>query len=135
MTWLIKHTRSPGSRIAAEYECPAHGRFEATMDREESGDPPGSAFCPHEIDMITDSGRPRRFRHRCGRASLHVISAPLTRVQRVTAARRGKDPEMPPNCMDWRAAAYDECSPAEWEAKERKKDWEATRKVVKDALR
>ena len=65
-----------------------------------------------------------------------MISAPARiRKQRVTAARRGKDPERPPNCVDWQALAYEEKSPEEWHAAERKKDWEDTRKIVKDALR
>lgn len=72
----------------------------------------------------------------CGNPAIYVISAPgCTRVQRVTAARRGKDPERPPGVVDWQALAYEEKSPEEWHAAERKKDWEDTRKIVKAALR
>jgi hypothetical protein len=118
MTWVIKVRGDLSARIVAEYECPEHGRFTRTVDRDEHGDPPEASACPA-----------------CARRATFTISAPARcRVQRVYAARRGKDPERPPNCMDWEAAAYDECSPDEWHARERKADFEAVHKMVKAAL-
>lgn len=145
MTWVYRYTRSPGQRITAEYECPVHGRFTAKVERGANGDPPATWPCEHpepvspgaSIDMNNVWSRwPTGLMSQCYEDSLHVISAPgYCRVQRVTAARRGKDPERPLNCMDWQALAYDEKPPEEVMAAERKKDWESVRKIVKGALR
>lgn len=141
MTWVIKHKRSPGSSIVAEYECPVHGRFAVTVEREESGDPPTELECPcrlwdHTLTAAEAYAPPRQWMYPfCGRASPHVISAPArVRVQRVTAVRRGKDPEPPPGAIDWKAVAYDEMSEEDWQAKERKKDYEMTYNIMRKAL-
>lgn len=149
MTWTIKHKRSPGSLIVAEYLCPVHGRFEREVERDANGDPPEELPCPHAgeaarcpcgapliFGVCSSLGCFREPRPvYCGLTAPHVISAPARcRVQRVTAARRGKDPEPPPGAMDWQALAYDEMSPEEWEAKERKRDFEDVRRITKKAL-
>jgi hypothetical protein len=136
MTWVVKHKRSPGSLIAAEYECPVHGRFTRTVERDEHGNPPSDVECDERecdrycdrCDVGGDCGTT------CRRLAPHVISSCRVKVRTVTAARRGKDPDPPPGAMDWKALAYDECSPAEWEAKERKKDYEMTYDLFKKAL-
>lgn len=139
MTWVIKHQRSPGSRIAAEYDCEVCGRFAIDVKRDANGDPPATMACPliHEHDHhcedppCSDCGFSA---YECGREAAHVISAPgYCRVQRVTAARRGKDPEPPPGAMDWRSLA-EGMDHDEWEAKERKRDFEDVRRIVKKAL-
>ena len=126
MTWVIKHKRSPGSRIAAEYECPAHGRFRRDVERNDDGDPPIAVWC-----WLSD---PDGGGNSCGRVAEHVISSCRVKVRTVTAARRGKDPEPPPGAVDWKALAYDEMSREEWDAKERKKDYEMTYNLFKKAL-
>lgn len=136
MPWVIKVRGDSRALITAEYLCPVHGRFEVDVVRDSNGDPPDEAVCGVE-ELFFDSGaRPAPRINRCGRTSVFVISAPArVRKQRTFAARRGKDPERPANCMDWQALAYDEMSPEEWEVKERKKDFEGVRKIVKEALR
>ena len=56
MTFTIKHTRSPGARIAAEYLCPVHGRFAVDVPRDENGEP--APMCLEEIKHRAS----RRFR-------------------------------------------------------------------------
>jgi hypothetical protein len=80
MTWKLTHHRSPGSSIAAEYECPVHGRFAVDVPRDENGDPPASRPCPRAWDW----GIP------CvaGAESPFVISAPgIARVRKVEVHR------------------------------------------------
>jgi hypothetical protein len=45
MPFVIK-TRGARGPMVAEYFCPLHGRFEATVDRDEHGDPPATLKCP-----------------------------------------------------------------------------------------
>jgi hypothetical protein len=136
MTWTIKTRGDSKALIAAEYECPVHGRFEVPVPRDEVVD---LMRCPISVDELYAIGNDRPIDHGydlfCGRIAPFRFPCPMTRVQRVTAARRGKDPERPPGVMDWQAAAYDEKSPEEWHAAERKKDFEDVRKIVKEALR
>lgn len=121
MTWAIKIRGDAKSLIAAEYECPVHGRFEITAPRDEVLD---EEVCGFRTGIF------------CGRIAPFCFPSPArARVQRVTAARRGKDPERPPGVMDWQAMAYEEKSPEEWLAAERKQDFEDVRKIVKGALR
>lgn len=72
MTWQIKIRGVADRPIAAEYQCPAHGRFGLTVDREANGDAPSSALCPS-----------------CGQPSPYVISAPRVGVRRVEVERGG----------------------------------------------
>jgi hypothetical protein len=51
MTWKMKSRPNPGSPISAEYECPVHGRFTATMPRDKNGDPPATAPCPETVEI------------------------------------------------------------------------------------
>lgn len=47
MTWTIKpRPHVAGSPILAEYECPVHGRFERTVERDVDGNPPIESECP-----------------------------------------------------------------------------------------
>lgn len=119
MTWVYKH-RQTGGLIVAEYECPVHGRFEVTLERDANGDAPEFAHCI--------SGDRDALEVECVNACRFVFPAPMGRVQRVTAARRGKDPEPPPNVMDWRSLA-EGMDHDEWEKKERKKDFEHLHKL------
>jgi hypothetical protein len=102
MTTAYKLTirTSPGALIAAEYECPVHGRFALDVPREANGDPPATADCPkltRVSGMSTGgSGADRGAWLPCaayrGEASPHVISAPgIARVKKVSAAIRGSD--------------------------------------------
>lgn len=113
MTFVIK-TRGAGGLIVAEYECPLHGVFEATVQRTESGDAPERQECPGPGHATNDDDRP------CGLDSPWIISAPKTAVlsARPTAAVRGGDmSERPPWMLDTRPLA--EGMPyAEWSKKQ-----------------
>lgn len=80
-----------GGLLAAEYYCPEHERFDATVERDEKGDPPPTQPCPA-----------------CGAIAEHVVSAPKPRILTVpvTAAVRGGDmKERPPGMLDTRPLA------------------------------
>lgn len=79
MTFVIKVRGASSQPIVAEYMCPEHGRFDVTVARDANGDPPSEHPCPGLWGA-----------DECGRAALWVISAPHTRVQKVTAVTRGK---------------------------------------------
>lgn len=130
MTWIYKTSGDPKALIAAEYECPEHGRFEITVPRDHV---PDTKACPSVEERpwrsARDLGGP--WYHVCGRASPWRFPSPArTQVQRVTAARRGKDPEPPPGAFDWRSLAEGQ-DHDEWEAVERKKDLDYVYKSVK----
>jgi hypothetical protein len=91
MTWQLKIRTAPGALIAAEYECPVHGRFAADVPRDESGDPPATAPCSVQVVAnVWPPGAPCRRFGFCDTPSPHVISAPgIARVRKVEA-HRGK---------------------------------------------
>lgn len=76
---------APGALIAAEYECPVHGRFAVDVPREANGDPPDTAPCPARMlsMMLVDPAMT------CGDPSPYVISAPGTAKVRKVEAIRG----------------------------------------------
>lgn len=120
MAFAIKIRSAPGSLICAEYECTQHGRFAIDVPRDDNGDPPAEVRCPFEssIGILMPNGETKTLQ--CGCDAEWRISSPFGRVQRVTAARRGKDPEPPPGTVDWRSLA-DGQDVDEWRAIERKK--------------
>lgn len=92
MTYKLTIRTAPGALIAAEYECPVHGRFAVDVPRDANGDPPGDAPCPMEnpawavVNGVKvgheDEGDV------CERRSRFVISAPgVARVRKVEAIR------------------------------------------------
>lgn len=126
MSFIVK-TRGAGGYIVAEYRCPMHGVFEATVMRGESGDAPDEQSCPvagpyresHDDDLETGDltiGAPVP----CGLPSPWTISSPKPRVLSVvpTAAVRGGDmKDRPPWMLDTRPLA--EGMPyAEWSKKQ-----------------
>lgn len=143
MTWTVKIRGDARALIAAEYECPIHGRFEITAPRD---DVPDDLACPVELSepqpramhLLSDDEWDRR----CARPTICGLNSPWcfpsparTRVQRVTAMRRGKDPERPPLAVDWESLAYEAKDPAEVQAAERKKTFEELRRRTKGLLR
>lgn len=147
MTWTVKIRGDARALIAAEYECPIHGRFEITAPRD---DVPDDLACPVESGLqgfvdcndVVECGLAAGNGHRhltdtiCGLNSPWCFPSPArTRVQRVTAARRGKDPERPPLAVDWESLAYEARDPAEVQAAERKKTFEELRRRTKGLLR
>lgn len=117
MAFAIKIRSAPGALICAEYECTQHGRFALDVPRDENGDPPAEVRCPFESPLW---GSYREQSVQCAEVAEWRISSPFGRVQRVTAARRGKDPDPPPGTVNWRALA-DGQDVDEWSAIERKK--------------
>jgi hypothetical protein len=85
MTYKLTIRTSPGALIAAEYECPLHGRFARDVPRLENGDPPEQVACGAPVSL-----GPGRATWRCGKVSPHVISASgIARVRKVEAHRGG----------------------------------------------
>ena len=113
MTFKITIRGSPSPTIAAEYECPEHGRFELDVERSKSGDAPDMIACPIHPD--------------CGLLAIWCISSPLCRVRKVEAMTRGKwqKPERSP----WTdTSAIAEGQPLyEWK-EDRARIWEEKRK-------
>ncbi|HEY1554853.1 MAG TPA: hypothetical protein VGF94_08470 [Kofleriaceae bacterium] len=93
--------RGCAPRIAIEdYECPVHGRFEAQVDRDESGDAPSTIPCPADDDCYDCGGQPsapgraKMGCDTCGLPSEWRISAPLAKVRAVEALRgKSEKPE------------------------------------------
>lgn len=98
MTWTLKIRSSPGALMAAEYECPVHGRFDAIVPRDTEGNPPESAVCP--VDGVIG------FPFSCARQSPFVISMPAVHTQFVVSASQGKPAPKPhPHALDTRPLA------------------------------
>lgn len=109
----VKVRISPGAPMTADYECPLHGRFEATVERDANGDPPSEARCPSQLtlreafgvydaDADGDTWKPPR----CGRASPWRISCPPVHTQFVVSASQGKSAAKPhAETMDTRMLA------------------------------
>jgi hypothetical protein len=105
MTFVVK-TRGVGGLIVAEYECPDHGRFEATVQRE-NGDPPDTLACP-AIVVPDDACCEDHGGEPCQAVAEWRISAPAQRVWSVPAyaASTGGDmKERPPGMLDTRPLA------------------------------
>ncbi|HZJ68272.1 MAG TPA: hypothetical protein VFD36_32445 [Kofleriaceae bacterium] len=101
MTWTIKVRSSPGSPMTAEYECPIHGRFVGTVERDANGDPPESWPCPW---VWTDEHD--EMQAQCAEPSPWRISAPGVHTQFVVSATQGKSAPKPhPKSMDTRMLA------------------------------
>jgi len=117
-TWAIKVRTSPGAPMTAQFECPYHGRFEATVQRDAAGDPPASFPCPgawaDEHDEV-----------QCGEPAEWRISAPGVHTQFVVSATQGKPAPKPhPYSMDHRKLAEG-----------RRNDYKAERKKIREELR
>lgn len=117
MTWTIKAHPPTFAPMCAEYECPVHGRFEATVSRDENGDPPIGQPCPAPVgcddEGCTEEHAP------CAFPSSWRISAPQLKRDSIPcfAAVRGGDTERRPGMLDTRPLA--EGMPVkEWKAKQ-----------------
>src|SRR6185436_1826851 len=116
MTWTIKpRPHVAGSPMVADYECPVHGRFEATVQRDENGDPP-AMLSRHPIDFIIEGDQAGVCRELCPWRT----SAPKLARDSVPcyAAMRGGDTERRPGMLDTRPLA-DGMPVREWKAKQR----------------
>jgi len=97
--------------IVAEYECPVHGRFELTVERDANGDAPAKGRCPRRVvhGGASVEYRPgafpsesvlKRLNERCevvtgcsdGYESPWVISAPMGRVSPFSMVTGRSDP-------------------------------------------
>jgi hypothetical protein len=126
MTWTIKIRSSPGALMTAEYECPLHGRFEATVERDTNGDPPSEVLCrAFEMESgwilvasIATEPTVMATTH-CNLPSPWTISAPQLKRDSVPcyAAVRGGDSERRPGMLDTRALAEGQPM-SEWKAKQ-----------------
>jgi hypothetical protein len=138
MPFVIK-TRGARGPMVAEYLCPLHGRFEATVDRDEHGDPPATLKCP-AVD--TTLGWEVEYSHAQAPALPPEMPCPIDDAEHVISAARlkfpffkgavfrgnGRPEEQPsPTYMDTEPLA--DGMPA-WEfAEKRKKVWEDWREA------
>lgn len=119
MTWTLKIRSSPGALMASEYECPRHGRFTATVARDDKGDPPDEVLCAVEIHDGNFGPFP------CCLASPFRISMPAVHTQFVVSASQGKAAPKPhPNAMDTRPLAEG-----------RRKKWREDRRKIRREYR
>lgn len=91
MTFTIKHKRADRPMVA-EYLCPEHGKFALEVDRDGSGDPPGTRPCPRqgmELANPADDDAHFEAHARCGIDAHYCVSAPRVGVRRVEAVRGG----------------------------------------------
>lgn len=141
MTFVIKVRGSRGVMLA-DYECSVHGRFEATVQRDEKGDPPETLLCPAFAPLRCEEDREgycvdcredveevdhcSAFRTTCDRTAELRICAPLTRVNPIEAVKgKSQKPERK-TWTDTRNIA--EGQPVyEWK-EDRAKIWEEKRK-------
>jgi hypothetical protein len=130
MTWTVKIRTSPGALMTADYECPLHGRFEATVARDDDGNPPDFAPCPSEMPgaVVGEDGRVRRhpaLTMPCEFISPWRISCPPVHTQFVVSATQGKPAPKPHReAMDTRPLAEG-----------RKKEWRQHRKKLREERR
>ncbi|MGE5803956.1 MAG: hypothetical protein ACM358_17055 [Gemmatimonadota bacterium] len=121
MTWTVKIRSSPGALMASDYECPVHGRFTATVARDDKGDPPAAVHCQAPADFIMEGDRAGR----CGELSPWRISMPAVHTQFVVSASQGKPAPKPHReALDTRPLAEG-----------RKKEWRLHRKKLKEERR
>lgn len=93
MTWTLKVRSNPGSTITADYECPAHGRFQLTIERDENGDPPEWVHCTWRNTNYEDVLPPPAIH--CYLACQHVMSAPGAVGVKQGEMVRGRSGERP----------------------------------------
>lgn len=86
MSFVVKYRGTPTRTTIADYECPAHGRFEATVERNEDGDPPVEIACERRV--VNEGGLVPSM-VRCGLPCEWRISAPLARVRQIEAVKGG----------------------------------------------
>lgn len=122
MTFTIR-IRGAGGLVVADYRCPVHGVFEATVQRDENGDPPSHQSCPE--DAYADKVGEACDEWKCGRASAWTPSAPrpLVDSKPCFAAVRGGDirdnEKRPPNQLDTRKLADGRQTYTQWKAEQR----------------
>lgn len=125
MTWTIKIRTSPGALMTADYECPVHGRFMATVKRDADGNPPDEAKCMEWL--------PGGLSY-CGEWSPWRISCPPVHTQFVVSATQGKAAPKPnADALDTRPLA--EGRKNEWRAARKKLREERRHRRVKELLR
>lgn len=130
MTWTIKVRGATSGMVTAEYRCPVHGVFEATVWRGPDGGTPDERPC----SVVVGIGQLGIDMH-CLRSSPWTItSAPLGRVSRASFSRGKSDGSRMATDMDTRALG--EGQPlAEWK-RERERVWrDVDFKATKEYLR
>lgn len=120
MTFTIR-TRGAGGFICAEYRCPDHGIFEATVQRDENGDAPDAQPCPEMVHSLIFPDDEYVMGTRCSKPSPWTVSAPHPRNATVIpyATVRGGDTERRPNMLDTRKLGSGEQTYTEWKKEQR----------------
>jgi hypothetical protein len=111
--WVTKVRGDATAPIAAEFECPDHGRFELTAPRDQL---PDSAPCPRWKPSTADPAVPVV---RCGAVSPWCFPSPGAARVKLGEVVQGKVMEYPPEhvCLDTRPLA-DGMPLGEWRAKQ-----------------
>lgn len=89
-SFVIKVRGAKTPTIAAEYYCEKHGRFELDVERTVAGDAPDTVPCPMSGFQNDGSDCCEDCVGQCDLPATWCISAPLARVQKVTAVTKGK---------------------------------------------
>lgn len=148
--WKLTVRTAPGALVAAEYDCPVHGRFAVDVPRDASGDPPAEITCTASIteqDAMFSAHSYRRDEHKigrvggvrrftCGLPSPFVISAPARcKVKLVEAAVRGKDQKPEHKTWSDMTNLMEGQDVDEWREDRERKVWDDERhKAVKEIL-
>lgn len=136
--WKLTIRTAPGALVAAEYDCPVHGRFAVDVPRDASGDPPSSVACSRQGMAFADARDPEHsvMHAACGLSSPHVISAPgRVRVRLVEAAIRGKDQKPEHRTWSDMTNLMEGQDVDEWREERERKVWDDERhKAVKEIL-
>ena len=119
MTWILRSRGDPTAPIAAEYECPVHGRFTLTVKRPA----PDKMPCPVTVEIEHHCEDPPCMdcgftQWQCLEMAPWRFPTPLGKVK-AGEVSQGKVMEYPPDrvCLDTRPLA--EGMPyAEWKAKQ-----------------
>jgi hypothetical protein len=113
MAFTIKLGGDPSAPIAAEFECPVHGRFESTLPRDQL---PDALPCPRWKASTVDEAIPVV---RCARPSPWRFPAPGATRVKLGELTQGKVMDYPPEsvCLDTRPLA-DGMPYSEWKAKQ-----------------
>jgi hypothetical protein len=105
MTFVIK-MRGSRMPLIADYECPVHGRFEATVDRDENGDPPATVRCNAKTgtvfkgELFSQPGE--LFDEVCTELAEHRMSAAKLKFRSFDVIRGGWEKPQNPGWLDTR---------------------------------
>lgn len=129
MTLVIK-TRGAGGLILADFRCPEHGVFEATVPRNESD----AAPCPTRVSIPADGFYPSGGERACGISSPWTPSPVHGRLKLGDVEKGSFEPPPSPGALDTRALA-DGMPLHEWKKKRAEQRRDRTLRAVREKTR